>query len=247
MDYGVSAVSPEFIAGSGFIGRTGVANVNLTHRRTVFGRPGARLESWSGAVALLGTWDYDRFVNGLSSTDRKLHFNNAFALRGGWRLGASVLLESFGYPPELYADYAVERDLGGGATDTVPFTGTPRIGNLDLVLSESTPEYERFGGSVFAVVGRDENFYEWAPAYIVIGTLSANWRPTDRVRVTFTYDRQHYIRPDDLSTVAMRDIPRLKLEYQLTRAIFLRFVSWGSTTPGARTTCATTRARATRS
>lgn len=224
MSYDVSAVSPDFVAGSGFISRTGIANVNITHRLTVPGRPGAWLESWSGAIALRGTWDYDRFVNGLAATDRKLHFNNTFALRGGWRLGASVLLESFGYPPELYADYAIERRLGGGVTDTVPFTGTPRIGNLDLVVSVETPEYERFSGSIFAVVGRDENFYEWAPAYIAIGTLRANWRPTDRVRITFTHDRQHYIRPGDRSTVAVRDIPRLKLEYQLTRAIFVRFI-----------------------
>ena len=224
MDYAVTGIAPGFRAQSGFISRTGVATARFTHRYTVFGSPGARLESWSGSLVASGTWDYERFVDGLAATDRKLHFNNTFVLRGGWRLGASVLLESFGYPPELYADYAVERRLDGGARDTVPYVGTPRIGNLDFVFNIGTPEYERFSGSIFAIFGRDENFYEWAPAYVAVGTLGLNWRPTEQVRVEFTHNRQQYIRPDDWSTVAVRDVPRLKLEYALTRAIFLRFV-----------------------
>jgi len=215
---------PEFRAGSGFISRPGVANVGITPRITFPGAPGARIESWSTSLAILGNWDYDRFVRGLASQDRKLHLNNTIVLRGGWRLGASVLLESFGYPPDLYRDYAVERQLGGGATDTVPFVGTPRIGNLDFVFDITTPEFSRFSGSLFAIVGRDENFHEWAPAYVAILTASADWRPTEQVRVQFTHNRQQYIRPDDRSTVSVRDIPRLKLEYQLTRAIFVRFV-----------------------
>ena len=38
------------------------------------------------------------------------------------------------------------------------------------------------------------------------------------------YKHVQYIRPSDRSTVQIRRIPRLKIEYQLTRSIFLRFV-----------------------
>ena len=49
-------------------------------------------------------------------------------------------------------------------------------------------------------------------------------RPTDRARIEARYVRQQYVRWDDHSNVGLRDIPRLKVEYQLSRPIFLRFV-----------------------
>ena len=73
-------------------------------------------------------------------------------------------------------------------------------------------------------MGRDENFFEWAPATIVIGTLDLSWRPSEQLRVNLLYNHQQYIRPRDGSTVGQRRVPRLKVEYQLTRSIFLRLV-----------------------
>jgi hypothetical protein len=74
------------------------------------------------------------------------------------------------------------------------------------------------------IFGQDENFDEWASGYIVVGTGNLVFRPSDQIRAEASYTRQQYIRKTDHSTVRVRDIPRLKLEYQLTRAIFFRFV-----------------------
>jgi hypothetical protein len=51
-----------------------------------------------------------------------------------------------------------------------------------------------------------------------------DWRPTEQIRVNGGYQLQYYYRRTDGSLVGRRQIPRLKLEYQLTRAIFLRFI-----------------------
>src|SRR5205814_1460448 len=72
--------------------------------------------------------------------EQKAHFNTNYTLRGGWRAGASVLLESFGYDPDLYRRFAIERHIGFGV-DTVPFVGTPRLPNLDYVLSVTSPNF----------------------------------------------------------------------------------------------------------
>ena len=217
------AIAPEFAAESGFLRRTGVVDARVSPRFTTYGGEGSSIESWTGEVVLSGTWGYDDLFDGEGPEALKMHFNADFSLKGGWQAGGSLLLERFYYPPRLYEDYAVELETPSGR-DTVPFTGTPSIPNYDLVLSAQTPEFGRFGARAVVILGRDENFDEWAPAYILIVDGGINWRPTDQLRIEGTYAHQQYVRPDDRTTVRIRRVPRLKTEYQVTRSVFLRLV-----------------------
>ena len=223
-NFQVRGIHPDFRAESGFFRRVGITTANFTPRITLFGEPGSTLESWTGSLSFLGTWDYDRFLDGKIPNDPKFHINSSFNLKGGWALGGSVLIESFKYPPELYTNYFIERTENGVPVDTVAYTGTDRFTNLDLVLNARTPRWQQFSGSLFFIYGRDENFFEWAPADILFITLDVEWRPTEQLRVNALYNHQQYIRFDDKSTVGIRRIPRLKVEYQLTRSIFVRLV-----------------------
>ena len=222
--YSITGIDEDFRARSGFISRPGIAHANLNHRVTVYGKRTGLVESFTGDVALDGTWQYDRFVNGEGIQDQKLHFNTNTRLQGGWQVGASILVESFGYPDDVYADYAVELPRSGGGADTVAFTGTPTIPNLDYVLSLDTPEFSHFAGNVFVLWGRDENFYEWASADIVIANFTLDWRPTDKLRLQGIYQLQSVARRTDGKSVNVQRSPRVKLEYQLSRPIFLRLV-----------------------
>ena len=223
MRYSITGIDESFRAGSGFISRPGIVHANLNHRGTFYGKPGGLLESLTGDISLDGTWEYRRFVDGQGIQDQKLHFNTNTTLQGGWKLGASVLVESFGYPSDLYQDYAVEVPTGAGL-DTVPFTGTPTIPNLDYVLSLDTPEFSHFSGNIFFLWGHDENFYEWATAKISWLDITLDWRPTHKLRVNGLYRLQYVGRRTDGSTVNIWRSPRLKIEYQLSRPIFLRLV-----------------------
>jgi hypothetical protein len=223
--YLFSGVADDFRAQSGFISRPGVVRANLNHSLTLYGKTGGLLESFTGDVALDGTWEYRQFVEGQGIQDQKLHFNTNTRLRGGWKLGASILVESFGYPSDVYADYAVEVPRSDGVgVDTMPFTGTPTIPNLDYVLSLDTPEFARFSGKFFLLWGRDENFFEWASANITWLDVTVDWRPTDKLRINSLYRLQYVGRRTDGSTVDIWRSPRLKVEYQLSRPIFLRLV-----------------------
>jgi hypothetical protein len=106
----------------------------------------------------------------------------------------------------------------------VPFTGVPRLPNLDYVLTLNTPDFSTFSGSVFYLWGKDENFFEWSSADIVFARYNADWRPTDQVRLSAGYQLQSYERRTDNTRVGVRKIPRLKVEYQLSRSIFLRWI-----------------------
>jgi Domain of unknown function (DUF5916) len=223
MRYTVRGVDPDFHAAAGFISRTGVASTNFNHQLITYGRKGGPLERWSSDVVVDGTWQYDDFVAGRSSQDRKLHFNNNFTLRGGWRVGGSVLFESFGYDKALYRDYVIGRETANGLEFT-PYVGTPRLQNVDFVLSATVPQRKGVEMDVLFLWGKDENFYEWSAADIVFMNVGAAWKPTDKLRVDARYQLQSFRRRSDDTMVGLRRIPRLKLEYQVSRPIFVRVV-----------------------
>ena len=110
----VRGVDPDFRAAAGFISRTGMASAQLRPPADHLRQAGRALERWTSDVVLDGTWQYDELMAGRSSQDRKLHFNNNFTLRGGWRVGGSVLFETFGYDKPLYANYYLGRPTATG-------------------------------------------------------------------------------------------------------------------------------------
>ena len=219
-----TAYDDDLALGSGFVRRSGTVRIGGSPSLTFYGEEGDRLEQYRVSLNLSYTWLYDTFLNGGSVDDAiRFTFGNNFIFRGGWVLGASVLIEEFYYPPTLYADYFVELQSPTG-TEYAPYVGTPALQNYLLSLRLSTPSSQRFTGSISWIGGQDENFNEWASAYISFLTIQATWRPTDQLRIEGRLVSQRGYRPDDWSAERKVDIPRLKLEYQLTRSIFFRFV-----------------------
>ena len=221
----INGIHQSFVAGNGFISRPGIVNANVQPRVTFYGTAASRMQSYTLGVRFDNTWDYDEFVEGIGPDDIKLHLNNDWALRGGWRFGVDFLLETFRFPDRFYRNYFVEvQNAQGMALDTVPFVGRRRIPNYDLVLRFNTPQFQRFAANAFIVGGRDENFEEWAPGYIFIMDGAASWRPTDQIRTELRYVEQRTVRPSDNSVVRLSRIPRLKVEYQIARPLFVRVV-----------------------
>ena len=220
-----NASDPDFRARSGFFPRPGLSHANVDPRVTWYGQPGGLVESVTGDLNFDGLYRYDQFGTGAGMQEEKMHLNANVRLRGGWTAGASVLVEAFGYPSEIYQGYRIElpRPAGGGV-DTVPFVGRPRIPNRDYVLQFETPEFAQFSGNVFLLWGHDENFLEWASGDLIMFNAGLDWRPTDQLRFNGTYQFQRVGRRSDGSTVNIQHIPRLKVEYQLSRPIFLRVV-----------------------
>ena len=225
LNYSVRAIDPQFQTQSGFISRNNIASVLLSHRMSLLGRPGALVENFTGVVGLSGEWQYRRLLGGQDMQNKKLHFDLATTLRGGWQLGASLYSEVFGYDQALYANYRVVVPGAVSGLDTVQFVGRRRIPNHDYLLSVATPQGAHFSANVSFLFGQDENFYEWEQAAIYILNASVSWRPTTQLRVDGTYALQRYDRRTDGTTVAERQIPHVKVEYQLSRAVFVRLVT----------------------
>ncbi len=217
-------IDEDFRTRSGFIGRPGIVNLNGLTTYTFFGKPGAFVEAVTPLIRTDVTWKYRAFTAGEASQDRKIHFEGDARLRGGWSVGGGVLVESFGYDPDIYANYRLQRTNPDGSTELLPFTGTPRLPNLDWVVRGSTPQFRSFSANFFFLWGRDENFYEWASGNILFGNLAVTVRPVPQAQLTGTWNVQRVARPGDGSEVALQHIPRLTLQYQPTPSFFVRFI-----------------------
>ena len=221
--YQTTGIHEDFQASSGFISRGGVITTNLTHRATWFGAANAPLQSWTTSVLLNGVRQYRGDTQRDPWLEKKLHFNNNFKFQGGWLAGVSALFESFAFDEPFYRTYALQA-TGPSGPQILPFTGTPHIHNDDYVVTLNTPQFSRFSGSFFYIWGHDENFYEWSPATIAFATYAIDWRPNDKIRISPQYQLQSYVRRSDGTRVADGRIPRLKVEYQASRAIFVRAI-----------------------
>jgi hypothetical protein len=220
----VEGVHPEFNAASGFISRSGITRAVFTPRRTFFPKESV-FESITFTPIFDNTWEWDRFMRGTEPNDIKVNTSTSAILRGGWRATVYTWTETFKYPWYLYTNYYIERRNDAGAVvDTVAYQGTDRLTNIGGFLSFGTPQWRTFSMSAEVVGGQDDNFDEWSSAWILYTTLNAEWRPTERLRVNGRFVEQRTHRKSDGSLVRHRSIPRLKLEYQVTRPLFVRFV-----------------------
>ncbi|HEU4570511.1 MAG TPA: DUF5916 domain-containing protein [Gemmatimonadales bacterium] len=219
-----AGVSDRFETWSGFIGRPGIVQWNIDPNYTWSFAPDRFVQRLTADVVLDGTWQYQHFIHGTGIQDRKLHLNATALLRGGWTVATGWFIEQFGYDDQLYAPYRIVGDTGAGVVDTVAFTGTPTIPNSEVFVQVNTPQFQRVNAFGFALYGHDENFYEWSSAWLWVGQLGVNWRPTDQVRLGATYDWQRVDRRSDGSTVNVTQIPRVTLEYQVSRPLFVRLI-----------------------
>lgn len=218
--YNISAIDDDFRTRSGFVSRAGIANAVVAHSYTWL-RPERTIESLTGEVVLNGTWHYDSLVGGGDIQDRKLHFNVNSQWRGGWNAGASLLIEDFGYDPALYRNYALLNEDGSLS----PFVGVPRIPNKDYVLSFNSPQFGFGSFNGFILWGHDENFPEWASGDLIWITGGINLRPSEKLRANFSYSHTQVNRRNDGSRVQLQMVPRLRLDYQLSRAFQVRLIT----------------------
>jgi hypothetical protein len=217
--YSLSGIAPDFAAASGFVPRTDFVKGSVYNRYSFYGRPGSFLESWLIRQGLDGLWLYDKFRHGDAVQETKLQLENVLNLRGGWIVSLTPVTESFLFDPRRYASYAVATP--GDTTSFAPSSRTQAVYGLVRV---NTPQYRLFSGRFTTFLGRDVDFFETAPAHRTDVTADIDLRPSDQLRLTTSYLYSRITRWRDNSMLSSASVPRLKVEYQLSRPLFLRFV-----------------------
>lgn len=213
--YEVQGIDPGFRTASGFVRRTGIVDAGAHNRFTFFGGRGALIENWTSRVSLSSTSEYDGVLRE-SPLEARLQIGNDVRLRGGWSVGFSPTLERVRFEPAFFADYA--------SADGTAFALPDPVTSFRVGGSVATPQFPRFSARVDYTAGRDVNYFEAGAGRLSSFTAEGDWRPTGRIRVNGRYVFQERTRRRDGSTFYEAHIPRLKLEYQLSRPLFLRLV-----------------------
>ncbi len=212
------AIAPDFKAAAGFVNRTGVIDLQLYNRLSFYGKDGALVQTFGGFMGVTRLWGYHSPSDGAREGSEFLR--PSATLRGGWRLGGSVSRSFFSYDPANYADYTITKGSGTAAFE-VP---QPERNLWNGSLSLTTPTWQRFSATASVGFGETVIFRETAPGSSLRWDVTVDMRPTAGLRGTFQLVRLTLDRQRDGSEFSSETIPRLKLEYQISRAIFFRFV-----------------------
>ena len=210
-------VSPDFVAAAGFVPRTDFVQVRFFNRFSWYGRPGGLIEQITTFLGVSPLWRYDDFLHQRSTTEDSLSDGLTAVLRGGWGVNANVSLSEQRFDPAAYAGYAID---GAGTPFAMPHGLSQMPGGSIGVTTPNRP----LSASVSAGYGVAPIFAEAARGHKFDARASLTWRPTQSVRLEALWIHQRISRARDGSRFSTANIPRVKLEYQLTRAVFLRYV-----------------------
>lgn len=216
--YTATAVGPDFRAAAGFVNRTGIVNATAYNRLSYYGAPGALVQTAGAFVGLSRIWDYDGLGDGAIEGSESI--SPSATLRGGWQVGGSLARNFFSYRPADYAGYQVETSAGLLPFEVAFSEDDQWSGSLRL----TTPTFRRFTASASISRGQVPIFSEAAPgrSQRLEGVLDL--RPTQGLRMALQVTRLTLDRRLEPTRYSAETIPRLKTEYQVTPAIFIRLV-----------------------
>jgi len=212
-------IQKSFQDTSGFVNRTDFVAGRTYNRFSWYGRPGALVEQLTAIVGFAPIWRYRDFGRLNRTIEDTLQNFWIATLRGGWQLQLTLSLNHFGFETGDYSGYRVDRTVDTAAF-VVPHDLYHLPGGAFIV---NTPN-RAVAGSVVLGYGAAAIFPEASEGREVAVTAIAALRPTPALRVEARWVHQRLTRTRDGSRFSTANIPRLKLEYQLTRAVFVRYI-----------------------
>jgi uncharacterized protein DUF5916 len=217
-NYLLNGQGDGFDAQAGFVNRlrSGVVTGHAFNRLTLYGARGALLENLTVFFGPERIWGYDQFgfKPGLEGREQ---LDATFQLRGGWALNGHMERAFVNFQDSAFVDYTIGSPAGPAyrpADDFSGFTGQAKV---------TTPTWQQLGAEVSYGGGRAPIFQEGTTGTGWQLTGLVNLRPTSTVRVTASGTVFRLNRLDG-SEFARSTIPRLKLEYQPSRALFFRAI-----------------------
>jgi len=220
-NYQVNGVSDEFVSRSGFLPRTGVIRANAFNRFSFYGEPGAKLQNVTVFFGPERIWLYDSFALDDAYEGRE-SVTGMFRLRGGWNLSTNIARNFFTFDPQAYAAlYVVGPD---GLQPYLP-PDDQLSGLVSVSGTVGTPTFRNFNVSLTVARNQTAIFAEGSEGREWRATGNLTLRPTVSVRAEGSLQIVRIDRAYDGSAYARTAIPRVKVEYQPTRALFFRVVS----------------------
>lgn len=219
--YLLRGIAPEFGAATGFVNRTGIVEAFAFNRISFYGARDALVQTYGSFFNFRRVWDYSgrrpliELAEGITPTA---------TLRGGWQVTAAILRSGFAYDPDNYGNLSVLKTRGV-FTDTAAFSVPGmELNQYNGSFRVTTPTLRFFSATANTLWGRVPIFREASPGRSrrIDGTIDL--RPTQSLRSSLQFSRLAIARAGDGSRFSTETIPRIKMEYQVSRPLFLRLV-----------------------
>ncbi|CAN5858513.1 hypothetical protein BH23GEM3_BH23GEM3_10160 [soil metagenome] len=215
----------DFRAQSGFLRRTDVTDFFWAQRLSFFGPPGSVLEGTTTFVTGNRIYTGRSFWAGGEADEGSIGSRTAFSLRGNNRISVGYSNRFFVLDPVRYAAYQFTDSEGVVRTGESAVRPNREMRGLDGFSVDLNSSYFKT-----VSVGAEAKWEE-VPIFAE-GTRGEEWsargelglRPTDALRVEASLSHSRLFRSESGSLYSRATLPRLRLEYQLTRAIFLRTI-----------------------
>jgi hypothetical protein len=217
-NYLLNGLGHDFDDQAGFVNRlrSGVVSGHFFNRLTAYGARGALLENLTVFFGPERTWLYDKFgfTPGLEGREQ---LDATFQLRDGWELNGHFERNFVNFQDSSYAGYTIGSPSGTAylpADDFSGFTWQAKV---------TTPTWQKLGAVLTYQRGRAAIFQEGTTGtgWVFTGTMDLRLVTTVRLAATATVFRLYHL---DGSEFARSTIPRLKVEFQPTRALFFRAI-----------------------
>jgi hypothetical protein len=218
-NYKVTGIGENFTDDAGFIPRNNIIQARAFNRFSWYGAPGALVEQVRLTAGLNGTWQY----TGLPADqplEGTLDVASMFTLRGGWGVTPDISTGFIHFEPGSFDSVFV--DYGDSVVAYEPPVGVDDAYTISL--SASTPIYRVVDASATLAVSRVPIFAEGSTGNSLRVTADVGIRPMPALRIDGSLSLARLNRASDGSEFAREIIPRVRLEYQVTRPLFVRLV-----------------------
>jgi hypothetical protein len=215
-NYSLNGIDEEFVSEAGFVNRTGIVSARAFNRLTWYGARGGLVETVTTFFGPSRVWRHDGFLDE-AAIEGEEELNTTVRLRGGWEAEARLGRGFVQLDPLDYSGLSVLRD-----DVEEPYSPLDEVSGLGLELSLETPTFQAFDARLDLETGRVAIFPEGSEGTGRAIELDVNLRPARAVRVFLTTAYEQLARRRDGSEFARTIIPRLLVEFQPTRAFFVR-------------------------
>lgn len=220
-NYQLSQIDDDFEAATGFIPRVGVANATGMNRLTWIGSPTGFVEKVNTNARVESMWRAGEALR-KSPLEGSASLSVSPRFRGGWEMQLEAQREFVNFDPEYYEGWTTVTADGV----VTPFLPTGGLTNLwDFSARVTTPVFQRVNGSLQLSTGGVPLHFEGREGQEQRIELNAAIRPFSQLRMDLSTVLSRLTRDGDDSEFARTVIPRLKVEYQPTKALFFRTVA----------------------
>src|SRR5258708_36075538 len=212
----LQGVSPDFASSSGFVPRVDMVVGRFFNRFSWYGRPGALVVQFSTFTGIVPLWRYDDFFKAKSTIEGDVETQWTANLRGGWGANMHIADAEQVFDPRLYTGYTSD--------SVTPFVVPHGLYGLWSVNGGINTPNRALVGALNLGYGTVPIFVEAARGRQGHPPAEITWRATPPLRIDAPAADPPTTRARHRSRESIANIPRLTLEYPVTRDILFRYV-----------------------